>query len=227
MVDFQTNPIFANLNQGPHTIKTRDAGGCERDTTIYLWYQVRPSYFSSFTTTPDNMRQQKWKYQCKSCAGNQSFDITVALSFTVRKQALSASSEHGHWLLPGFIIFIIRMAAVLIPLSELMAFYNERPKRLTVEIVDQKCNIDDGSIRISTSGASATLISLILTAAAMAPTQINTALAPGNYANQCKDKNTCTFDTVAIVKPYILSPSTRSVDKNRIRPALSLMAELG
>jgi hypothetical protein len=146
---FQTNPIFANLNQGPHTIKTRDAGGCERDTTIYLWYLVRPSYFSSFTTTPTICDSRSGSISVNLAPGINPLDITVAL-FNGPKQALSSlqNMDTGYYPVSLFYQNGCRFDTII----RIDGIYNERPA-IDMEIVDQKCNIDDGSIRISISGA--------------------------------------------------------------------------
>jgi gliding motility-associated-like protein len=213
---FQTSPVFNNLSAGIHTIKISDAGGCEKDTTVYLRYQVMPSYFSSMTVQPTICNGNSGSITISIPASTNPADVSASLNNgAIQSSLLFQGLDAGSYTVSVFFQNSCRYDT-LITIARL---YNERPL-IDMDIADQQCMVNNGSVNISINGANNPYLVNFNNAAYTANT-IYSNLAGGSYVIRVQDKNTCTFDTAAEVKPYIVSPyllSKQKIDPTCIKP---------
>jgi gliding motility-associated-like protein len=205
---FQTSPVFNNLGAGMHVIKIRDAAGCEKDTTVYLRYQVKPSYFSLFTVQPTICNGNSGSITITIPAAINPADVSASLNNAPSQSELSFQNlDAGSYTVSVFFKNSCRYDTLI----NIERLFNERPV-IDITIADQQCLLNNGSITVSVNGTNNPYL-VNFNNSTYTTNTIYSNLAGGSYFIGVKDKNSCTFDTAAEVKPYVASPYSLSMKK--------------
>ncbi|HET9431134.1 MAG TPA: gliding motility-associated C-terminal domain-containing protein, partial [Chitinophagaceae bacterium] len=206
--NFQSIPDFNDLGSGIHTITIRDAGGCEKDTIVYLRYQTQPSYFSSFTVQPTICNGKSGSIVINLPPGINQADVSASLNNGIAQSGLSFQNlDSGTWLVSLF----YRQSCRYDTLIQVERIYNERPV-ISIDVNDQQCLENNGSVAFSINGGNNPYL-INFNNTTYSGTTIYSNLPAGSYPVSIQDSSACVFDTVAIVNPYIVAPYSLSVEK--------------
>lgn len=203
---FQSNPVFNNLAGGTHRITIRDNNSCVKDTTVFLGYQNKPTYFSGFTIQPTICESKTGGVVISLPGTTNPADVTVSVNNGTPQRDLSVRNlDEGVYTLSLFYKNGCRYDTAV----QIVKLLNP-PPTVDISSTDQQCLINNGSIRLSITGANSPYLVNFNQTSYKAST-VYQNLAPGSYFISIQDKNTCTVDTVADIKPYVVTPHTKDV----------------
>jgi gliding motility-associated-like protein len=203
----RTSPVFDTLKTGLYTLVITDAGHCEKDTAISLSYRHSLAFPGQLNITP-------------TLCAEQSGRISLALSDTVDPSifyvALNNRENQSSFSFPNldsgtYTLHVSTTTGCRFDSTVSIVRTTIAEPTIQAEITDQRCFIDDGSIRLSVSGANGPYLGSLDSKAYVSDLRFD-SLAPATYTIRIQDRNTCVWDTSFAVQPYQKDAFTVQVD---------------
>ena len=193
---FQTDPHFGSLGGGGFKIRVIDGGHCEKDVTVTLNYQTRPTLLDHVTVTPT---------VCTAVSG--SLVITPAASVDPQTiQLLLNDLPQSDFSFPGldagsYKLSLINSTTCRFDTTiQITAISNKEPA-IQAFIRDPLCYSDNGNLNLSINGLYGPY-KTSLNGGGLSDDPVYPRLTGGSYRLSTTDRDGCNWDTTLTVHPF-------------------------
>ncbi len=207
--NFQTSPIFTNLNAGVYVVTVKDNGGCTSSKNITLTTIAPTDVAITVTSTPCGVNNGKISLgTVTGGAFSYSFSLDGGNFTTATNYAGLAAGQHTIVVKDGNQCLFSKTTQIL---------NTSGPTNFSISVASETCNLSNGSITISNIISGTPIFSYSLNGG---PTQTTTSfgnLSSGNYVIGVTDQAGCVITkttSVAKIAPTNISVSVTNAACN-------------
>jgi gliding motility-associated-like protein len=201
--------VFKNQSSGLHSLSIVDAKGCTKDTSILLGYVTNPDFFTAIESKASRCNSKTGSIAISLNAGIDLSTVTTSLNKSVFQHTLNYNGlDSGFYLLSILSNTTCRYDTMV----HVQGLVNP-PPIVTINVTNQKCFADNGSIQLSINGSDGPYKTSI-NSQAFSSNSLFQNLKPGNYSLAIADKDGCSIDTSAQIVAYPLVPVQLDININ-------------